>query len=118
MSGAADPALQPARGYAVAHLHNVRMGPDIVAYLQRIDGTLEPYQGRFIVHGGTPQVPEGPWSGALIVIEFPTFENATAWYASDTYQEILPLRLRNADGWAILVEGVTAGHAATDVLGS
>jgi uncharacterized protein (DUF1330 family) len=28
------------------------MGPSIVEYLQRIDVTLEPFAGRFMVHGG------------------------------------------------------------------
>jgi hypothetical protein len=31
--------------YAVAHMHEVAMGPDIVEYLQRIDATLAPFGG-------------------------------------------------------------------------
>lgn len=116
MGGIRDHAQQSARGYAIAHLREVRMGPDIVTYLEKIDATLEPYGGRFIVHGGPAQVVEGPWSGDLIVIEFPDREKAAAWYASDAYQAILPLRVRNAEGWAVLVDGVPDGHAATDVL--
>ncbi|MPZ26771.1 MAG: DUF1330 domain-containing protein [Micromonosporaceae bacterium] len=118
MSSAAGSDPQPVRGYAVAHLRNVRMGPDLVTYLERIDATLEPYQGRFIVHGGKPQAVEGRWSGSLIVVEFPTRENAAAWYASAAYQEILPLRLRHAEGWVVLVDGVPDGHVATDALRS
>lgn len=33
--------------YAFGHLRNVKMGPDIVAYLETIDATLAPFQGRF-----------------------------------------------------------------------
>ena len=106
---------RPVHGYAVAHLDRVRMGPDIVRYLEEIDATLAPYGGRFMVHGGA-EVLEGPWSGALIVIEFPSPDHAAAWYASEAYQRILPLRRANADGWAILVAGVPDGHLATDVL--
>ena len=102
--------------YAIAHLRNVRVGPDIVRYLERIDATLEPFGGRFIVHGGDVEVREGEWPGTVIVIEFPDRERATAWYESPAYQEILPLRTRNADGVAILVDGVDADHVATDVL--
>ena len=40
--------------YAVANLHAVRMGPEIVRYLERIDATLAPFEGRFIIHGGPP----------------------------------------------------------------
>jgi uncharacterized protein (DUF1330 family) len=102
--------------YAVAHLQNVRMGPEIVRYLERIDATLEPFGGRFIVHGGPVDVREGEWPGDLIVIEFPDREAAVGWYESDAYQEILPLRTSNAEGSAIVVDGVDADHKATDVL--
>jgi uncharacterized protein (DUF1330 family) len=104
------------RAYAVAHLRNVRFGSDITTYLQRIDATLDPYGGRFIIHGGRRQVVEGRWDGALIVIDFPDRASAEGWYESDAYQEILPLRTRNSDGWAILIDGVGPGHVATDVL--
>jgi uncharacterized protein (DUF1330 family) len=102
--------------YAIAYLHSVRVGPDIVQYLERIDATLEPFGGRFIVHGGPADVREGELPGDLIVIEFPDRERATAWYESPGYQEILPLRTRNAEGVAVLVDGVPADHRATDVL--
>ena len=39
--------------YAIGHLSEVRMGPAIVEYLRRIDATLEPFEGRFIIHGVT-----------------------------------------------------------------
>ena len=102
--------------YAIAHLRNVRVGPDIVGYLERIDATLEPFGGRFIVHGSAIDVREGEWPGDVIVIEFPDREQATAWYESPAYQAILPLRTGNADGTAILVDGVDPDHRATDVL--
>ena len=54
--------------YAVAHMHQVTMGPPIVAYLERIDATLAPFGGRFLVHGGKVDVVEGSWPGNLIVI--------------------------------------------------
>jgi len=102
--------------YAIAHLHSVRMGPDIVTYLERIDATLEPFGGRFIVHGGPKTVLEGDLPGDVIVIEFPDRAAAEAWYASPAYREILPLRLDNAEGVAVIVDGVGPEHRATDVL--
>jgi uncharacterized protein (DUF1330 family) len=104
------------KGYAVGHLRAVNMGPAIIEYLQRIDATLAPFGGRFIVHGAAPQVMEGSWPGHLIVIEFPTIERANAWYASPAYQAILPLRTQNSAGDIILIEGVDDTHRATDVL--
>ncbi len=102
--------------YAVAHLRSVDVGPDIVRYLERIDDTLEPFGGRFIIHGGENDVLEGDWPGDLIVIEFPDRAGATGWYESPAYQEILPLRTDNSEGAAIIVDGVPSDHRATDVL--
>lgn len=101
---------------AVAHLQSVDIGSDIVEYLERIDATLEPFGGRFLVHGGAADVREGDFPGNLIIIEFPDQANATAWYESPAYQEILPLRTHNAQGWAVIVDGVSTDHRATDIL--
>ena len=102
--------------YAIAHMRRVAMGPAIVEYLERIDATLAPYGGRFIVHGGDFEEVEGSWPGATIVIEFPDRGQASAWYRSPAYREIAPLRTDNSDSDIILIGGVDAGHRATDVL--
>jgi uncharacterized protein (DUF1330 family) len=102
--------------YAIAQLKSVQMGPEIVEYLQRIDATLAPFGGRFIVHGGNPQVLEGDWQGDIIVIAFPDRASVAAWYASPAYQDILRLRTDFADGTAIIADGVGDDHKATDVL--
>ncbi len=47
--------------YALAHLRRVTMGPPIVEYLQRIDATPTPFNGRFIVHGGSIEVQEASY---------------------------------------------------------
>ena len=54
--------------YAVAHMRQVTMGPAVVEYLQRIDATLAPFGGRFIVHGGEVEVMEGNWPGHLAML--------------------------------------------------
>jgi uncharacterized protein (DUF1330 family) len=103
--------------YAVAHMRRVTMGPEIVEYLERIDATLAPFGGHFIVHGGDFELLEGSWPGNLIVIEFPDREQARAWYSSDAYQAIVTLRTDNSDSDVIMIDGVDRDHKATDVLG-
>ena len=98
-----------------------------VACLDRIDATLEPFDGRFIIHGATPEVREDEFAtpevredefrGTIVVIEFPDRARATAWYESDAYQAILPLRTEHADGTVFIIDGVKPGHRAPDVLG-
>ncbi len=102
--------------YAVAHMRQVTMGPAIVEYLERIDATLAPFGGRFLVHGGQVEVMEGTWPGHLIVIEFPDRARAHAWYQSAAYQEIVTLRTDNSRSDVIIAEGVGSDHRATDVL--
>ncbi len=105
-----------APAYGVALLQDVRMGPPIVEYLERIDATLAPYGGRFIVHGATPQVLEGSSPGTMVVIEFPDRDHALEWYDSPAYQAILPLRTENTTSTVFVVDGVGPDHRATDVL--
>lgn len=102
--------------YALAHLSKVNMGPAIVEYLERIDATLAPFGGRFIVHGGRIEVLEGAWPGHLVIIEFPDRAKARAWYDSPAYQAMLRLRTDNAVCDTIIAEGCSADHRATDVL--
>ncbi len=102
--------------YAIAHLQDVRLCPEIVDYIARIDETLAPYDGRFLVHGVTPEIVEGPWPGDLVIIGFPDMERARAWYDSPAYREILPLRTENSRGVTMLVKGVAPGYRATDFL--
>ena len=102
--------------YAIAHVQSAQPGPEIVEYLSGIDSTLAPFDGRFLIHGDPGEVREGEFLGNVIVIEFPSRENAEGWYESTDYQQILPLRTRNTTGWLILVDGVEADHRATDIL--
>ena len=102
--------------YAVAHLRNVALGPEIFEYIARIDATLGPFGGRFLIHGGPVDAMDGNWSGDLVVIAFKDRETAHAWYASPGYQAILRLRTDNSDGDAFIVDGVPDGYQAADAL--
>ncbi|MFE9061076.1 DUF1330 domain-containing protein [Streptomyces violaceusniger] len=97
--------------YALAHLHGRSPHPDIIEYLERIQATLDPFHGRFLIHGGELEVVEGEWPGSVVLIEFPGgTADARAWYASPAYQDILPLRTDHIEGTAVLVEGVGPGY--------
>lgn len=99
--------------YAMAHLRTPTINEQVLEYIERIQGTLDPYQGRFLVHGAEVEEVEGPWPGTVVVIEFPDVESARAWYRSPAYQAILPLRTDNIDGSAIIVPGVAPDYDAT-----
>lgn len=103
--------------YALAHLRNVTMGPDIVAYLEAIDATMAPFGGKFVLHGdGNKRVLEGTFSGDVVMLSFPDRAAAEGWYGSPAYSAILSLRMQNSDGDVLLIDGVDDDHKATDIL--
>ena len=108
--------MSTARGYAVGHLEGVDFGPEIKAYMERIESTFEPFGGEWVVHGAIPEVLEGPWSADLVIIGFPSLAAARDWYASPAYQEILDLRGEHSDSRVLLLEGVPAGYRAADTI--
>jgi uncharacterized protein (DUF1330 family) len=77
-------------------------------YSRDVPATLEPYQGRFVVRGGAFEVIEGDWTAArIVVLTFPSVEQAKAWHESAAYQAILPIRQRNArTHFMVVAEGV------------
>jgi uncharacterized protein (DUF1330 family) len=97
--------------YGLAHLRPPAVLPEeVFQYLERIQATLDPYGGKFLVHGAQVRVLEGDWPGALVVIEFPSLAAAHEWYGSPAYQEILRLRADHIPGDLIIVEGCGPDH--------
>jgi uncharacterized protein (DUF1330 family) len=96
--------------YAVAHLREIAPHREILEYMERIQSTLDPFGGRFLVHGGSIEVLEGAWPGNLVIIEFETLTLAHAWYDSDAYRAIRPLRTRHIRADVGLVPGVEPNH--------
>ncbi|THA75069.1 DUF1330 domain-containing protein [Streptomyces sp. A0642] len=100
--------------YALAHLYPEGLpGEEVLDYIARIQSTMDPYEGRFLVHNTPVEVVEGDWPGALVVIAFPTMEATRAWYASPAYQELLPLRTRHMAADVVFVEGVGPDYDAS-----
>ena len=102
--------------YAIAYIRDLDLGPEIVEYIEKIDATLAPYGGRFIVHGGPIVQAEGEWTGDVVIIEFPDATAAAEWYASPAYQEILPLRTEHSSSMAGLLRGVPRDYRAINKL--
>ncbi len=102
-----------APAYAIAYLREVDFGPAIIEHLEKIDATLAPYGGRFLVHGGKLTGAEGEWDGDIVIVRFPDREAIEAWYHSPAYQEILPLRTEHSQSIVAMVDGVPEGYQAT-----
>lgn len=99
--------------YAVARIRSADpTHSEIAEYLGRIQSTLDPFSGRFLIHGGgRVEEIEGSLDGiGVIVIEFPDRASVDGWYRSDAYQAILPLRTRHTEMDTMIVDGVPANY--------
>jgi uncharacterized protein (DUF1330 family) len=85
-------------------------------YLEQAEGVLARYGGRYRSRGRHRVTPLegdlGPLRGVTI-IEFPTPEQARAWYDSPEYAPLKALRLAHFRSDALLVEGLAEGEPAT-----
>lgn len=60
-----------------------------------------------MARGGAIEVLDGDFVPKRVtIVEFPTLDDARAWYRSPEYQRIKPIRLENADRSMVLVEGL------------
>jgi uncharacterized protein (DUF1330 family) len=77
-------------------------------YTRQVPDTLVPYGGRFIVRGGPFETLEGHWQPQrVVVLEFPSVEQARAWHASPAYQAIISIRHQYATtNFLTVVQGV------------
>ena len=66
---------------------------------------LKEFGGRFLVRGGTREVPEGAVRGRTIVLEFPSYANALACYDSQSYQAAKALRDPISTSDLVIIEG-------------
>ncbi len=72
--------------------------------------TVARHGGRFLVRGGSIETLEGDWSPKrLVILEFPSVEQARAWVESPDYAPARQLRQRASRSRLIVVEGVAAG---------
>jgi uncharacterized protein (DUF1330 family) len=76
-------------------------------YRKLVPATLAQYGGRFLVRGGATEKLEGDWQPKrVVVLEFPSLEQAKRWYDCEEYRGPKALRFKTAKTNLILVEGV------------
>jgi uncharacterized protein (DUF1330 family) len=76
-------------------------------YKKMVPPSLTAYGGRFLVRGGKVENLEGDWSPKRFVIaEFPSVDQAKAWWSSPEYAEAKALRQATAKTQMIVVESV------------
>lgn len=75
-------------------------------YAKIAQATIAQYGGRYLVRGGAVESKEGGWTPSrVVVLEFPSMEQARRWYHSPEYAPGLAIRHRTAVSKLIFVDG-------------
>jgi uncharacterized protein (DUF1330 family) len=75
-------------------------------YTARTPDLVAAAGGRFLTRGGRHEALEGGARSRNVIIEFPDYETARAFYDSPGYREILPHALAGSTREMVVVEGV------------
>jgi uncharacterized protein (DUF1330 family) len=79
---------------------------ELETYWQTAPAAMEGHPIRALAAYGHHVTLEGPDVEGVVIAEFPTVEEALAWYDSPTYQEASKHRLCGAVYRGLIVEGV------------
>ena len=91
--------------YVIANIE-VRDPARYADYIKLTPGTIVPFGGRFLARGGRSETLEGDVPAKrMVIIEFDTYENARAWYASEGYKVAAAIRQSASTGSLMLIEG-------------
>jgi uncharacterized protein (DUF1330 family) len=64
--------------------------------------------GRYLARGGAVTAVEGDWLPRVVVVEFPSYDAALAFYHSPEYQGLAEIRKRYSTSSVVIVEGLAA----------
>lgn len=76
-------------------------------YKKLTPAAVAAHGGKFVVRGGEAETLEGDWNPErIVVLEFPTMEQAKTWWHSSEYSEAKSLRQQAATTRMIVVPGI------------
>lgn len=76
-------------------------------YRRVVPAVIERFGGRYLVRGGRSDALEGDMTlGRVIILEFPSYEDARSWYDSPEYAAAKEIRQGCSIGDVLIVEGV------------
>ena len=93
-------------GYVIADI-DVHDPENYEEYKKTATPTATEFGGRYIVRGGKLEVLEGEWAPKrFVIIEFPSVEQAKAWWNSQSYAGPKKIRQASAKSNFFIVEGM------------
>lgn len=91
--------------YIIVHV-NIHDRGEFKRYQKAFMAEFKEFLGQFRVVSENAEILEGEWEQPLrtVVMEFPSVDEARAWYKSEKYQNIAKIRWGAAKSKMILVE--------------
>ena len=93
------------KGYIIGHV-TLNDAEAYKPYSARNNELVPRYGGKFLARGGASDILEGEGRPRHVVIEFPSYADALAFYNDPDYQENAKIRQAASEGTIIVVEGV------------
>jgi len=76
-------------------------------YAKMAPDTVKLYGGKYIARGGANETLEGDWQAKrLVILEFPSVEQANKWLYSPEYAPARALRHQYARSNMVVIEGI------------
>jgi uncharacterized protein (DUF1330 family) len=92
--------------YLVVHV-DVHDPDRYETYKAMAPASIRRYGGRYLTRGGAIEVIEGDWTPKrLVLLEFPSMEQAKAFWDSPEYAEAKALRIAATTSEMVLLEGL------------
>ncbi len=79
---------------------------ELKAYNDAVRETFKGHNLKVLAAYGRYEVLEGPQHEGIVIAEFPTMQEAKAWYDSPAYRQVREHRFKGAEYRAVIVEGV------------
>jgi uncharacterized protein (DUF1330 family) len=93
--------------YFLVDTREVKDAVKLQEYGARVGSVVEKFGGRLIVRGGAFEVVEGTYQPVrLVLLEFPSMQQARKWYDSEDYRELKQMRLAATVSNAFFVTGI------------
>ncbi|MFT3727630.1 MAG: DUF1330 domain-containing protein [Terricaulis sp.] len=75
-------------------------------YIANVPAFIAKHGGKYIVQGAVPTPVEGDWTPErMVIIEFPSRQNAEAFLSDSGFQELAKIRHRTTTSKLVLVDG-------------
>ena len=92
--------------YFVAVRTAIKDGKEMETYGQKARKSMAGHHVKALAAYGRIRSTDGPQTDGAVILEFPTFEAAEAWYDSPAYQDAIVHRFAGGDYQTFIIQGI------------